>query len=190
MGACSVHFICALHQKWNVRAHVCGQNGPAFGKRASEMWSKQMQWAEGPLAFKHGYRKLARHFAGDTARMEYLQELFHDDSKALYKKDYHFSNGVVVDVCESLISAAKSWIMGRFNKNSVSLLLAVVRLVQGVRDMVLRSFLIPVALVKKRTVDRVHNPAVRTLLNFWIGKLTAWAIEDMYKNLDGAGRYD
>lgn len=65
----SVHFICALHQKWNVRCHKCGENGPMFGKRASELWSKKMQWAEGPEGFNDGYLDMQKLFEGDTARL-------------------------------------------------------------------------------------------------------------------------
>ena len=108
----SVHFICALHQKWNVRAHVCGTNGPIFGKTASDMWSQLMQWAEGPEGFKDGYVKMKKHYVNDPARLTYLLELFHDDNKALFKQNFHFSNGVLVDVCESLISSVKTWIKG------------------------------------------------------------------------------
>ena len=183
----SVHFICALHLKWNVRAHVCGENGPVFGKQASEMWSKRMQWAEGPEALKDGYAALQRHFCDDPARLEYLRELYHDDDKALYKQEFRFSNGVVVDVCESLISAARTWVQGK-SRNSVSLLLAVIRVVKGSRDLVLRSFLKPVANVRKVTVKTSHNPVVKTLFTYLLGKVTAWAVREMYKILDLAGR--
>ena len=76
------------------------------------MWSKLMQWAEGPRGFKDGYHKMRQHYEEDPPRLAYLEELFRDDDKALYKKTFFFSNGVVVDVCESLISAAKVWITG------------------------------------------------------------------------------
>ena len=184
----SIHFICALHQKWNVRAHVCGENGPVFGKRASEMWSRLMQWAEGPEGFKDGYLKLKQSFSGDARRLEYLEELYNDDDKALFKKEFHFSNGVVVDVCESLISAVKTWVHGKSSRRGVSLLLTVIRIVQGTRELVLRSFLKPVSILKKKTVNICHNFVVKNLFHFWIGKLTDWAVREMYKNQDLAGR--
>lgn len=76
------------------------------------MWSKLMQWAEGPQGFKDGYHKMKQHYQDDAPRLAYLEELFLDCEKALFKKIFYFSNGVVVDVCESLISAAKTWIIG------------------------------------------------------------------------------
>ena len=91
---------------------MCGTNGPMFGKTASEMWSKLMQWAEGPEGFKDGYLKMRKRYANDPPRLEYLLELYDDVDKALFKKDFKFSNGVLVDVCESLISASKTWIKG------------------------------------------------------------------------------
>lgn len=40
-----------------------------FGKRASELWSKKMQWAEGPEGFNDGYLDMQKLFEGDTARL-------------------------------------------------------------------------------------------------------------------------
>lgn len=88
-----------------------------------------------------------------------------------------------------LCSHAPHDVKGKYANNSVSLLLAIVRITVGTRDLVLRSFLKPVALVKKVTVDRVSNPRVKMLFTSLIGKLTAWAVKDMHKILDGAGRY-
>ena len=80
-------------------------------------------------------------------------------------------------------------VKGKYAHTSVSLLLAIIRIAKGTRDLVLRSFLKPVALLKKVTVDREFNVRVKMLFRSFLGKLTAWAVEDMYKILDGAGAH-
>ena len=135
----TIHFICALHVKWMVRRHVCGKSG-IFGMKASEMWSKLMQWAEGPEGFEDGYIKMLKHYRNDKDRLQYIQRLHEDDGKALFKMDFSFSNGVVVDVCEQLISALRTWVQGS-SRRGVSLFVAVVRIVKGTRRLIMKSFL-------------------------------------------------
>ena len=85
------------------------------------------------------------------------------------------------------VTASWSVVTGKYANSSVSLLLAVIRITKGIRELVLRSFLKPVAAVTRATVDRDFNPRVKMLFRSFIGKLTAWAVQDMYKIQDGAG---
>lgn len=161
-----------------------------FGKRASELWSKKMQWAEGPEGFNDGYLDMQKLFEGDTARLQYIHELYKDENKTLFKKDLRFSNGVVVDVCESLIAATRSWVQGKgSNRKSVSLLLSVMRIVEGTRGLILRPFLKPPSGVTNRTVEVTYNFNMKELFRFFIFKLTSWAVLHMFKLVNRAGSY-
>ena len=71
-----------------------------------------MQKADAEKSFKIGYEKLKRKYVNDLARLEYIDELFQDPKKALFKIDWTFTNAVVVDVCECLFFALKSWTSG------------------------------------------------------------------------------
>ena len=185
LDAISIHFICALHVKWIVRRHVCGTAG-IFGKKASEMWSNLMQWAEGPEGFEDGYLKMTKHFLNDPDRLQYVKELYEDDDKVLFKTDFTFSNGVVIDVCEQLISALRTWVQGS-SRRGVSLFLTVVRIVKGTRRLIMRSFLKPVRETLRDTVRKSSNFAVVTLFKFLSYKVTSWAVKVMYKVQDAAG---
>lgn len=99
-----------------------------------------MQWADGEKSFKQGYRKMKEKFANDPPRLQYVHELFKDPKKALWKVTWTFCNAVVVDVCECFFNALKTWTTGS-SRRSVSLLMAVVRITEGCRLMMLKPFL-------------------------------------------------
>ena len=154
----SLHFFCGLHAKWNVRDHVCS-NGGVFGKRQAEMWSRRMQNAEGPQAFEVGYRKMMDDLRDDIPRSLYIDELYRDEKKAYFKQSLQFSNAVLVDVCEILFSATKTWVMGS-SRRGVSLLLAVVRIVEGCRDLLLKPFLKSMTTTKRFITKKTKNTPV------------------------------
>ena len=176
----NIHFICSLHVKWNVRDHMCGST--IFGVRAAEIWSKIMQWADGKKAFEYGYRKMQEKFANDPARLQYIHELFKDPKKALWKTTFTFTNAVVVDVCECLFSALKTWVLGR-GRQSVSLLMAVVRIVEGCRHMMLKPFL-KTAKNICRSILGVGQPAsVSYMFRQLASSLTQRSIQTMFDSV-------
>ena len=61
--------------------------------------------AEGPEAFEDGFRKLQDVFGDDEAKLEYITELYNDADKAHFKRELIFTNGVLVDLCETLFNA-------------------------------------------------------------------------------------
>ena len=159
----------------------CGDH--IFGREAAEIWSKLMQWAEGGQSFKRGYEKMKRKYVNDRDRLEYIEELFRDPNKALWRRTWCFCNAVVVDVCECLFSALKRWVLGRSGQ-SVSLLMAVVRIIEGCRLMMLKSFLKSPTNTLKRIVKPGAQPAtVNYLLRRVISKLTSRAVETMHSSL-------
>lgn len=145
----------------DVSAHKI-QGKRTFGKEAAELWSKLMQWAEGqrlfvsprvplchlvctcsgPNAFLAGYAKMCEKYSGDAARLQYIHELSEDPDKHHFDKEYRFSNACLTDVSEGLICATKHWVYGP-SKNSPSLFMAVVRIVDGSNNMANRRFLNP-----------------------------------------------
>ena len=157
----------------------CG--GIAFGKKAANQWSKFMQKAEGPEAFMHGYLLMRRVLEGDEARLEYLEELFDDVKKAHFKGDLPFCNGVLVDMCETLFSAVKTWVSGRCKNTRVTLLMAFVRICHGVYQLVTAGFLSPVADALKKTIS--PNPGVSSMFRVFCQKLTTRAVTDMFASL-------
>ena len=99
-----------------------------------------MQWAETETSFQIGHQKMKQKYRDDQPRLQYIDELFSDPKKALFKTTLGFTNAVVVDVCESLFFAHKSWTSGNSGK-STSLLMAVSRIVDGSRRMMMKPFL-------------------------------------------------
>ena len=63
----TIHFLCSIHIKWNVRDHKCS-DGKNFGVAAAEMWSKLMQWADAEGSFNDGYEKMKNKFQNDPPR--------------------------------------------------------------------------------------------------------------------------
>ena len=181
MQTMTLHFMCSLHVKWNVRDHVCGTRG-SFGKVAAEIWSKLMQNADGPRAFESGFRRMLLKYVDDPERTEYIRELHDDENKAHFKRNLEFSNGVLVDVCECLFSALKTWIGGR-TRTCSSLLMAIVCIVEGCRMMILKSYLKDVRFTRKKFIQSNDPSQVIYLFNYFIGKLTHKAIKMMYDGL-------
>ena len=142
-----------------------------------------MQWAEGPESFDYGFRKMLSRYEEDIPRTAYIRELYADDEKALFKKEFKFSNAVLVDVCESLFHAFKQWVFGSSGK-SASLLMSMVRIVEGCRLMVLKPFLKNPDLSRRVTVRMTNNRSIQTLFEYLCGKLTQWAVKFMYDKLD------
>ena len=181
MSEYSVQYFCALHAKWNVRDHKCS-NGHIFGKQASEAWSRRMQFAEGPKAFEVGYDKMKSQF-DDPARIEYINELYADPSKAYFKMDMRFSNAVLVDVCEILFSATTRWVAGSSRK-PCSLLMAVARIAQGCRDLIIRPFLKEPEKTMAYISRKSSNYAITGMFKFLSLHLTQWSVRKMYDLLD------
>ena len=173
-----MHFICSLHVKWNVRDHICS-NGIRFGVQASEAWSKLMQWADASGSFNKGYQKMKEKYSEDGPRLEYIEKLFEDPRKALFKQEWTFTNAVVVDVCESLFSALKGWTSGNRGK-SVSLLMAVARIVEGVRQMMLKPFRYDYG-KSFLTKTAVHQPPIlKYVFQHLVKHLTKRSVEIMF----------
>ena len=171
---------------------VCGIdrcNGTSFGKKAANQWSNLMQKAEGPEDFQNGYLLMRRVLAGDEARLEYLEDLYDDVKKAFFKGNLPFCNGVLVDMCETLFSAVKTWVSGRCNNKRVTLLMAFVRICHGVYQMAVAGFLSPVADAMKKTSS--PNPQVSSMFRVFCKKLTTRAVTDMFRSLQRKwGSYD
>ena len=177
----SVQFFCGLHAKWNVRDKKCS-NGHIFGKKASEAWSRRMQYAEGPKAFALGYEKMKNEF-NDPSHVEYIEELYTDESKAYFKQDMNFSNAVLVDVCEILFSAVTRWVSGS-SRTACSLLMAVVRITEGSRSLIVRPFLKSPTKTITKMFRKSHNYDVSGMFKFFSTYLTQWSVLRMYKLLD------
>ena len=141
-----------------------------------------MQWADGKKAFEYGYRKMLDKFRDDPARLQYIHELYKDPKKALWKSTFSFTNAVVVDVCESLFSALKTWALGR-SKRGVSLLLAVVRIVEGSRLMMLRPFLHKVSSACTKILGRNQPAIVTFIFRELANKLTRRALRMMFDSV-------
>ena len=166
----------------------CGGEGdPIFGKEASHLWATYMQNAEGPKAFEFGYQKMLEKYVGDSSRTAYIEELYKDPNKAHFKRDLKFSNATLVDVCESLFAALKRWVFGSSRKSS-SLLMAVVRIVEGSRLLILKNFLKDVRVTESKTIDRTQCRPVITLFKHCINHLTQWAVIKMYDLGDRSSR--
>lgn len=157
-------------------------DGHNFGVEASEIWSKCMQWADAESSFNKGYAKMQRKYQNQPARLEYIKELFQDPKKTLFKIKWSFTNAVVVDVCECLFFALKNWTSGNTGR-PVSLLMAVARIVEGTRRMMLKPFLYQYEInFMKRTV--VHQPPVVKFVFQQIMKhLTKRSTETMFAAL-------
>ena len=171
----------------NCHSHIrCGSSdGPVFGQEASEIWSNLMQWAEGPRAYKVGYQRMLRKYENDIPRTSYIHELYKDESKALYKQDFKFSNAVLVDVCESLFHAFKKWVFGNSGK-SASLLMAVVRIVEGCRLMIFKPFLFDPQLSRRVSIKLTSNQTMKMLFRYLSDKITRWPVGFMYEKVDFA----
>ena len=129
----------------------------------------------------HGYLLMRRVLEGDEARLDYLEELFDDVKKAFFKGDLPFCNGVLVDMCETLFSAVKTWVSGRCKNRRATLLMAFVRICHGVYQMVTAGFLSPVADALKKTIS--PNPRVSSMFRVFCQKLTNRAVTEMFKSL-------
>ena len=174
--------VCITHMYRHVSPCVTDScDGTSFGKKAANAWSNLMQKAEGPEAFMHGYILMRRMLANDEARLEYLEELLSDVNKAHFKADLPFCNGVLVDMCETLFGAVKTWVNGRCKNTRVTLLMAFVRICHGVYSMVTAGFLSPIADALKKTVSL--NPQVSSMFRIFCKKLTTRAVTDMFKSL-------
>ena len=183
MSAMTIHFYCSLHEIWNVRDHICGPGGPAFGVEASQLWARWMLRAEGPKSFRKGYQRLLAKYENDVPRKTYIHALFRDGNKAHFKRRYTFRNGTVVDFCEILFSAVKTWVYGKSRKSS-SLLMAVVRIVEGCRQLLLKTYLKHTMSATRATVDRSECWPVVTLFKHCVQHLTSWAVKNLYVKLD------
>ena len=69
---------------------------------------------------------------------------------------HSFTNAVLTDVTESLFSAVKRWIYGR-GTASPSLLLAIVRIANGVWGMIMKPTLKDISTTMKKTVSTFGN---------------------------------
>ena len=78
---CDTTFLLSNCHVADVSAHVVGPGKTKFGAVAAELWSRHMQWAEGPKAFERGYRYLCGLFARDGPRLEYLRELYNSPER-------------------------------------------------------------------------------------------------------------
>ena len=143
-----------------------------------------MQKAEGPEAFTNGYLAMQRLYSDDQHKLQYIEELFGDDDKAFFKKNLPFTNGVLVDMCEILFSATKSWVFGSARVKRISLLLAVVRIIAGCYKLIMHDFVEPEGSVKKKT--RSKNRFVSFMFTTFARKLTARACLDMFASLERA----
>ena len=178
----SVQYFCGLHAKWNVRDHVCS-NGVIFGKRYAEMWGRMMQRAEGPNSYEFGYRKMLRNLENDMPRTEYVQQLYHDDHKSYFKLTLQFSNAVLVDVCEILFSATKTWVLGK-SRRGVSLLMALVRIVEGCRNLMSKPFTTPLHVTQSYVRKKTKNSSILGLFMYLSNHLTHWSVVSMYDTVD------
>ena len=151
------------------------------------MWSKLMQHAEGPIAFEDGYRRMMSKYDNDEPRKTYIQQLHDDPNKAHFKKVYVFSNGTLVDVCESLFSATKTWTCGS-GRISTSLFMAVVRIVSGCRDLVIKNFLFRPADTVRLTANKTSCIPVKQMFKYLSVRLTRSAVRTMYTMVDRDSR--
>lgn len=138
--------------------------------------------AEGPEAFEDGFRKLQEVFEDDEAKVGYITELYNDADKAHFKRELIFTNGVLVDLCETLFNAVKVWVYGSARNRRTTLLMALVRIVRGVYEMIVRDFLHPVK--QTRRIASSQNVAVARMFRKFADKLTKRAVKDMFESLD------
>ena len=137
-----------------------------------------MQYAEGPEAFEIGYQQMKMTYRGDSPRLRFIEKLYRDGNKAHFKRSLSFTNVTLVDACETLFSALKTWVMGG-QRTSTTLLMAVVRLAKGIQRMVMRSYLKNPAVVKKH-ISGTFNTSMKDLFNFLADHLTCSAVRTMY----------
>jgi len=142
-----------------------------------------MQRAEGPKSFEYGYHKMLRSLENDMARAEYVEELYDDDHKSYFKQTLQFSNAVLVDVCEILFSATKTWVMGK-SRRGVSLLMALVRILEGSRNLVLKPFTKPLNVTQTYVRKKTQNTSILGLFMYLSNHLTHWSVVSMYDTVD------
>ena len=82
-----LHLTLAPHTHSDVSAHKINET-QTFGKKASEMWKKKMQMAEGPNAFRQGIEAMVEAYANDPSRKRYIREL------SLQSSRHHFSRTI------------------------------------------------------------------------------------------------
>ena len=83
-----------------------------------------MLTAEGPQAFEDGYIKMHDLLGDDEAKLRYLEELYNDPNKAHFKGVAPFTNGTLVDLCETLFNATKHWVNGSSRRKRTTLFMA------------------------------------------------------------------
>ena len=176
----SVHFFCTLHVKWNVRDHACGSS--IFGVEAAERWSHLMQWADGPRSFEQGYRRMCEKYSDDQPRLDYIHELYRDPQKAHFKRRLRFCNAVLVDVCECFFSALKRWVKGTIN-DRVSLLMSIVRIVEGCRIMILKTYLKNHSVTWKHIVRGSDPAPVKKLFKHCVKKVFVVSLVVLFENV-------
>ena len=143
-----------------------------------------MQRAEGPEAFENGYLVMTRMYSEKPFKLAYIEVLYADEDKAHFKSNLPFTNGVLVDMCEVLFNATKTWVFGSARNKRTSLLLAVVRIINGCYNMIMVAFVTPVA--KARMKIKSKNRYVSSLFDTFSEKLTARACKDMFESLERA----
>lgn len=156
--------------------------GKVFGRKSANLWSKHMLNAEGPEAFEDGYRRMQEWHREDEDKLNYITQLYNDDCKAHFKREIPFTNGVLVDLCETLFNAVKVWVYGSARNQRTTLLMALVRIVRGVYNMITKAFLRPVKQIRR--INASQNVQVGRMFRRFADKLTGRAVQDMFTSLD------
>ena len=138
--------------------------------------------ADGPASFQKGFIKMMIKYTGDLPRQRYIRELRDDPRKALCKMNLTFCNAVLVDVCESLFNALKTWTGGK-GRSPSTLLMAVLRIVEGCRQMILKPYLMSIKSTAAKTVRESDPTVMMNLFRYLSRRLTYKATTMMYKNI-------
>ena len=153
-----------------------------FGKAAAAMWSKYMQYAEGPEGFQQGYERMQMKYCDDAERLAFIEKLYNDPQKANLTRELSFTNAVLVDSCEPLFQSLKHWTMGSARR-STTLLMAITRIAKGVQRMICRAYLQPPRVVA-RFFNSSQNKHVLSLFSALCTRLTGKSVRSMYTSLD------
>lgn len=179
----TVQVLGSIHLKWAVSAHRVGPGTTTFGKAASELWSRHMQFAEGPLGFDHGVQVLRQTYAEDTERLVYINNLAANaETTAHYMREDLFTNGCLTDITETLISAAKRWDKTTSGKTAQTLFLSLVSMSRGCRRLAARPYLKCATDRKNGLAGRVNglrSRASRKLFTHLVQNTTHAACEGM-----------
>ena len=149
-----------------------------------------MQMAEGPKAFLQGYDEMIEMYCDDSARKQYIKELFRSPTRHHFSRavrfvirgvctssvsPHHakqltsprpclhytsFVNAVLTDITESLFSAVKTWIFGS-SSISPTLFMSLVRIANGCLKLSLKDYLQDAALTKKRVLKWAKCSPIR-----------------------------